>query len=149
MTNPDTTPAENAQIIISVKEGVFFINLKISVNRREIDFFDLDSLDDILQVTPAIIGTKHTPGDFPDFPYGRFKIVTILFFGAHKARIGMLGQNKPEDVFARFAQLRRVGSHFHPLLDIRAARRSETPAALNFDNTQTASPEGFQYRMIA
>jgi hypothetical protein len=149
VTDPDTPSTENAQIVVPVEKRIVFFDLEIPINRRKIDLIDLNCFNDILKVTTTVVWAEHTSRDFPDFPDRGFKIITLLFFCAYKACIRMFGQYETEDIFARFEKLRRIGFHFHPIFDIRATRGSESFSTLHLDNTQPASTEGVQYRMIA
>jgi hypothetical protein len=149
MTDPDTPSTEDAQIVVPVEKRIVFFDLKIPINRRKIDLFDLNSFYDILKVTTTIIRAEHTSCDLPNFSDGGFKFVTILFFCAYKACIGMFSQDETEDFFSRFTKLRRIGFHFHPIFDKRTTRGSESSSSLYLNNTQPAAAEGIQYRMIA
>jgi hypothetical protein len=135
MTDPDTTSAEYTEVVIPVEKWIVFPDLEIPINGRKIHLLDLNSFDDILEVTTPIVRTEHAARDLSDFSDGGFIIVTILFFRTHKARVWMFGQNETEDILAGFTDLRSIGSHFHAIFDIRAAGWSEPPSALHLHNT--------------
>jgi hypothetical protein len=142
LADPDTPPAEDAEIVVPVKEGVPPLYRKIPVDIGEGHLIYPDVIRYPLQLTVPVLGTEYTAFGHPHMAQADIKGLAALLPVAGKACIRVLAQNELQDTTPQFLKPRGIGIHYHAISSGEGAGSGETRYPLNLSNTEAARPVG-------
>jgi hypothetical protein len=148
MTDAYAPAAENAEVVVPVKEGIILPDVQTAVERREIDLFNSNGFSHFLELATRVVGTEDAARNFPRFPYGGFFFLASVFLKTDEAGVRMFGKDELQYLSPQLPDPWSLGQNFHPFFAKRTAGRGKTPLAFHFDQANSAAGKRRKLSMI-
>jgi len=139
LAHPDTPPAEDAQVVIAVVEGILRLHPEVAVVDRVIDAVDAHGFRHRLQLAQRVLGAVPAARGDPGLADGGHELLALGLLVADQAAGGVLRQEELQDVPAHGLDLGGPGAHDHPLFHRGGAGGGKGAHPLDLDDAHAAT----------
>ncbi|MBA7672826.1 hypothetical protein ES703_81013 [subsurface metagenome] len=113
LAHSDTSTTKNAQVIITIKEGLIPLDRQILISIWKSDLVNADIASNILQLAVLIFGAGNTALGYSHIAQAYVKGPTIFNSVAGQARVRMLAKNQFQDTSPELGNFGGISMNHH------------------------------------
>jgi len=149
LADTHTAPAENAQVVVAVEEGVIMLDRQPSIGDGVGDVFQIQIVYQFRDLAPTILRAVLASRCHSCLADGTLIIIAIGSAFTKKASVRVLRKDEREDFLSQILEGFCLGAYDHALGDGHCAGCGETAHVLDFHHTESTGTDWCELGMMA